>query len=340
MQIDMHYGAIYYLACCAGIDAAEAEKIAWSSQFVDDAEFGGTVQFPDGEGCFCSNSAHQHVTDNLTAHGRLVWIPYHFVPDSTTQGSFLDRLKCTKDSDLAKDAVQAAIDESDIAIRPYRFGVALHAYADTWAHYGFSGFWSDANLVDHVEPINVEQHLWDSFKILVGTLYANLEGEHESAIGHLLVDVCPDLPYLEWRYRTTAESTPVHRNNPADFKEALKAMGRFMLRYQSPAENPRTARMNWEVLDKLIRQPVDAQARLSGWSDAIHGEFGGYLPEYKEKRWLDDALGKEWKRDKCIITDVPYSSFIESDYWRFCVALRKHSELIVSSLGRAGLNIV
>ena len=340
MQIDMHYGAIYYLANLVGIGADEAEKIAWSSQFVDDAQFGGTVQFPSGAGCICSNSAHQYVTDNLSAHGRLVWIPFHFVPDTSTKGSFLDRLKCKKNSDLASAAVQEALSETDLSLKPYRLGVALHAYADTWAHYEFSGFWSDSNLIEHVKPINVKQDLWESFKAMAGTLYSELNGKQESALGHLLADVCPDLPYLEWQYRITEGKPLIHRNNPEDYKKALQAICKYLVQYKSSTSNPQLPQMNWTVLDTLIgQQEDDPLKRLSRWSAAISTEFDRELPQYKENTWIDDALGKEWKKDKCIMADVPYSTFVKSDYWRFCEALRKHSEFIVGSLSRQGLYV-
>ncbi|OPY86848.1 MAG: hypothetical protein A4E72_01587 [Syntrophus sp. PtaU1.Bin208] len=341
MQIDMHYGAIYYLASLAGIGEEEAEKIAWSSQFVDDAEFGGTVQFSEGQGCICSNSAHRYITDNVSAHGRLVWIPYHFVPDTKTQGSFLDRLKCKKNSDLAGAAVQAALDETNPISRPYRFGVALHAYAETWSHYEFTGLWSDSNLIDHVEPVNVDQNWWESLKSDAGSVYATLKGRQESALGHLLADKCPDLPYLVWRYRVTAGLGLIPRNNPEDFWKAIRAMYRYMISYKGSASSPDIPPEHEKIMNGLIEQQEDdPRKRLSQWNKAISKKFHRSLPEYQEEKWIDDALGKKWKRDKCIISDATYQSFIKSHYWQFCEALRKHSDIIVSLLAKQGLYLV
>lgn len=342
MQIDMHYGAVYYLACLAGIDAKEAEKIAWSSQFVDDAKFGGTVQFgSNGDGCICINSAHRYLTDNISAVGRLVWIPFHFVPGSTTQGSFLDRLKCEKDSDLAKVAIRQAL-KSDAAIRPYRFGVALHAYADTWAHYGFSGLWSDSNLVDHVEPTNVQRNFWESVKAWAGTVYAEFRGKKDSALGHLLADVCPDLPYLQWRYQATTGLSQIHRDNPKDYKLALDAIYQYMLQYSGATPILRIPlKKHWEIINELIEQQEDNPlSRLSRWSDEIFKQFDAPIPEYDQRKWTDNALGLEWNEDICIITDAPYASFLQSNYWRFCVALRIHLELIVGLLSKQGLCLI
>jgi hypothetical protein len=341
MQIDMHYGAVYFLACLAGIGSDEAEKISWSSQFVDDSEFGGTVQFRGGEGCICSNSAHRYLTDNISAHGRLVWIPYHFVPDSRTQGSFLDRLKCKKDSDLARAAVQHALNEPDAAIRPYRFGVALHAYADTWSHYEFSGLWSDANLVDQVELINSRQNVWETVKAFAGTLYSLWKGRQESSLGHLLADVCPDLPYLQWRYHVSAGSPRINRDNPKDYGLALEAMYRYMLQYRRSTTSPGIPRAQWKVLKELLGYQEDKPLkRLARWSDEIYKHFNIAIPEYNGRKWINDALGQGWRKDKCIIADTSYYRFLESHYWRFCEALRRHSDLVVASLDAHGMYLV
>ena len=45
MQIDFHHGVIYLLSRIAGFNAEQSSKIAYASQYVDDATNSGTVSY-------------------------------------------------------------------------------------------------------------------------------------------------------------------------------------------------------------------------------------------------------------------------------------------------------
>jgi len=265
MEKDMHYGAIHYLAYLAGIEKMEAKKIAWSSQLVDDAKFGGTVQLDDNNGYICANSAHRHLIDNLSVHTRLVWIPFHFVPDPKREGPFLERLECVKDNELAGRAVVEAINEADIEVRPYRFGVALHAYADTWSHWGFSGLPSDTNLVSKVKPLNVGQSLFEKVLSWFGSLFSR--EKNIIPIGHSYAATCPDLPYLKWQYVNQGASSPVPpRENYEDFEKALVNIYAYMNQYKGSPSSAAIPSSHHDTIVKLIRLRDDNEdRRLAQW---------------------------------------------------------------------------
>jgi hypothetical protein len=343
MQIDMHYGAVYYLAIFAGVSSDEAIKIACSSQLVDDAKFGGTVQFCDGDGCICNNSAHANLTDNLSAHARLVWIPYHFVPELTTRGTFLEKLKCVKDSSLARSAIEEAIEERDSDIRPYRFGVALHAYADTWSHYGFSGIASDTNLVKHVRPLDIKQNPLEWVETKFGNLVGYIKGSRMNPIGHLFAETCPDLPYLKWQYAVVGtNSPPIMRNNQNDFREALESIYQYMLQYLGTRPVSGIPAPQKVVFDQLLSMNEDnGEKRLSKWAEMFKKKFNMDIPEYEEQAWIDNSFGKVWKKDVCMLLDSETSlEFKKSDYWRFCRGLSKHGNYIVGRLAQNGIELV
>lgn len=342
MEIDMHYGAIYYLASLAKIGDSETEKIAWSSQFVDDAKYGGTLQFGGGEGYLCANSAHRHLTDNLSAHTRLVWIPFHFMPDPEEQGPYLQRLECVKDGQLARNAVMAAIHETDMDVRPYRFGIALHAYADTWSHWGFSGLPSDTNLVSHVRPLNVEQSIFEESLSWVATAFP--WGKDMNPIGHMYASTCPDLPYLEWEYVEHGRSDPVkpHRMNASDYKLASENLYAFMMQFNGSSSGLSIPKDHKITVNKLIDlKEDDKETRLAEWTKHCEQAFGRHIPAYDGEGWITDAIGEGWKTDVCItLSGMNYQNFKKTHYWRFCQGLRKHLTYIVEELAKGGISIL
>ena len=343
MQIDMHYGAIYYLATLAKINENEAQIIAYASQFVDDAEFGGTVQFCDGDGCICSNSAHKYLSDNLSAHARLVWIPYHFIPEPTRQGTFLEKLKCVKDNNLARSAVDEAIKEKDDDIRPFRFGVALHAYADTWSHYDFSGIASDTNLVKNVRPLNVSQNSYEWCLTKVGNFAGWIRKKYMNPIGHLFAEHCPDVPYLEWQYTVVGSDRPAQKRvNLKDFQAALERIYAYMLEYAGAHSDAGIPEDHKKDFDRLLSAKEDnGKKRLAMWEQAYKDQFKKQMPEYKKGIWMNDSFGKAWKKDVCLCLDgTTCADFKKSNYWRFCQALSKHGIYVEDQLAAHDIRLM
>ena len=65
------------------------------------------------------------------------------------------RWTVTPDSPLAKELLVAALKTGD----DFRIGIALHTYADTWAHQHFSGRVEQGNVVDPSSPLPPAGHL-------------------------------------------------------------------------------------------------------------------------------------------------------------------------------------
>ncbi|HWQ41840.1 MAG TPA: DUF6765 family protein, partial [Desulfosporosinus sp.] len=157
MQKDFHYDAIYVLAKWADIDDDVAFKIAYSSQYVDDANNTGQLYFHNKFSYTRTSSAHAvlditHNSDDVENHN--TWLPFHFLPGNAGYArgqapnlEIEDLLVCTPDSYVARDMVKEAIKACSKSNGIQRFGIALHTYADTWAHRGFIGRVSDKNVV-------------------------------------------------------------------------------------------------------------------------------------------------------------------------------------------------
>ena len=81
MQVDFHHGVTYVVARLAGFSASEADIIASSAQFVDDAVDSGKLYFKNGAVFEFTASAHKMLDyrnfEKLANHH--VWIPFHFL---------------------------------------------------------------------------------------------------------------------------------------------------------------------------------------------------------------------------------------------------------------------
>ncbi len=158
MDVDMHYYGTYALARSAGLSADVARRIATAAEFVDDSTETGIVVHPDGARFRGEATAH-HPTDlrpnNNLDDQMMVWIPFHFLPGNAgnTQSQ---KLICRKDSELAQKMVEHHLALAEMPFGVELIGITAHVYADTFAHYGFSGVSSRVNRVipESLKPMN------------------------------------------------------------------------------------------------------------------------------------------------------------------------------------------
>ena len=181
MQEDMHYYGTYALARAAGLVVKDAQIIAYAAQFVDDATDTHSVVHEDDGMMASVNTAHRSGTilkNQLFDHAkqRSVWVPFHFFPGNEGE-TLAEKLLCVKDSQLARTMIDNHINhavDSDYGLA--LMGVMAHVYADTFAHYGFSGMGSSYNEVDgesfqfhHLKNSEMEAALLSKFANLASS---------------------------------------------------------------------------------------------------------------------------------------------------------------------------
>src|SRR5512143_3554089 len=114
MQIDFHHAVTYVAARLAGFDHSDADIIAWSAQYVDDATEEGHIAFVNREMYYHIASAHRMLDyrnlDELANHR--AWIPFHFLPGNeglpAGEGGGIDfthRVICRPNSFVARDMI-------------------------------------------------------------------------------------------------------------------------------------------------------------------------------------------------------------------------------------------
>lgn len=354
MQIDAHYYGTYAIARAAGLHPTCAEMIATCAQFVDDNVARVSIELRDGARIDAEATAHHALdTENLEDDDqRQVWVPFHFLPGNIGD-SFTERLKCRKDSPIARELVDHHLERAD---RPYAsalIGIAAHVYADTFSHYGFAGVSSRGNKVvndtfefsEDLDP-RVRRYITEKakrFKKRAGAqLLTNIKswlGETASgSLGHGAVATYPDRPYLGWSFEyerpDAVEGKRSRRDNRVTFTEGFGRLHdmfrRFADRRRDLASNDGRA---WDDIHAAVREVVAVQGpcerRVTAWQQAaqsgrVFGRGGEHIPVYRGLLWND-----HWHEldgaDHCrVVESVPI--------WRFYQAAAVHRTYVLREL--------
>ncbi|MCP5150338.1 MAG: hypothetical protein H6983_09700 [Ectothiorhodospiraceae bacterium] len=362
MQIDFHHAVTYVVARLAGFGHAEAEVVAHSAQYVDDATNGGEILFDNG--ALYSRIASAHKMLDYRNFERLatarVWIPFHFLPGNeglpAGQGEDIDlmqRMVCRPDSHVARAMVAAAIAARHQPYGLHRLGITMHVYADTWAHQGFAGVNHEVNLVRNVrdDAGNLDTSLRNRLKSFFDDVFdsatSNFVGK-TMPLGHGAALSYPDRPYLHWRYEDGLGSA-VERDNPSDFLTAAERMCEAMQRFRigdPSAAVPGLPAADRERIGRLLAETrlEEGEDRHAVWLDHIRGghfAFGAAQPRYVDKgrgSWKFLAIGDHKRRDYSTERFDYRPSFLHSDWKMFHDALLAHRfEVIHEILPRFGI---
>jgi hypothetical protein len=333
MQYDMHYYGTYAMAAAAGIPKGDAEIIAYASQYVDDQDHTTLESVRQVADSICEAvvgiaTAHNPIdagllakvgllgtqlyrknTKTLTDDSRLVWVPFHFIPGNKGK-TFLEKIVCQKDSPIANEMIDNHIKlAGEEAYGPHLMGIAAHVYADTFAHYGFSGVSSELNSVD-VSSIKVsDSHRKETRDYLEGrsTVFQDFFGipyehlENSVHLGHGGVDTHPDRPFLIWEFRYSSGKTE-RRSNPDTFVEACRKLYDHFIRFAQIryANNQSNTSIPFANIEGTVRSIIEYEGkgddRVEQWMNAMeNGLIGCIKPcvRYDHTAWtvdIDNAL--------------------------------------------------
>ena len=317
MNIEFHYYLLNVLCRYAGFPEQEARIISYASQFVDYNLVTYTIDAP-------GRTYHSIPTQNYgfwsSETPRQVYIPFHFVPGETDHPGArridgqTNPLNTTPDSPAAKQILIAALKSRDL----YRIGIALHTYADTWAHQNFSGI---------REP-------WNQCE----------EGSIIPPIGHAQVLKTPDLLTARWE---DPRLTEPHRH--VDNRERAFAAARKIYKYlctynrrpfddadlvidslQSKLGSPgRESPMEERILDLTIEEDIERFDRTEWVREAIPSaeiaDDSEAARGYDKILWLkDEVLYRSKLVKKRAVPSLP--GFFSSHFYRFNEAAKAQLE--------------
>lgn len=245
MNADFHYYATYCASLIAGYTHQEAERIAYSANFVDTCTT--TILQKSGAPLSAATTQSQlelaNFGDDLLSLQEItrIWASFHFLPGDlyapikyggrNYKNKY--RLICRPNGALVIDTVNLAKGSSLEAI-----GIAMHILADTWAHQNFAGTPSLVinNTDNHFfEVINEQEypihfhHNPGKGDSIENRRYVNsIYQQNEKSImnlGHGRAGHLPDLAFIKYRYMPAwGKYKQITKDNPSDFYHAFSQM--------------------------------------------------------------------------------------------------------------------
>lgn len=340
MQIDGHHTLTYVVSRLAGLSHKDADIVAYSAQYVDEATNKGVIKFDNGAMYARTASAHKTFdyrnSDELANHR--VWVPFHFLPGNgglpageNPTGSFIDKLICKPNSYIALDMLKSMINDSDKNYALHRLGITLHVYADTFAHQGFAGVNHQVNEVTKLSCGNVEkdQSFFEKMQnYFVSKLFPL---GHGASLSH------PDKPFLTWNY-IDGNGQKITRNNHQIFCDAADAMCRVVQCYIAKDKEMEIDKQAGlcetdkaliaELLAKFSSEKEDE--RHVAWLKAISLKtfsFGPVQLAFSAKgkgSWKYQAIKQDKEKDEDGDIFTYHPDFLHSNWKLFHDALQAH----------------
>lgn len=320
MNADFHYFATYCASLIAGYTNEEAEKIAYSANFVDCCTR-TVLKKCGGPASAATTQSQLELADFSTDILGLqeitrIWASFHFLPGDlyapckrgwkNYKNKY--RLICKPNGALLVDTVKLAKKDSLEAI-----GIAMHILADTWAHQNFAGTPSLVinNTDVHVYEVKDGKDYQITFSHnpgrkddIEGRKYTNsLYSGSEISImnlGHGRMGHLPDLSFIKYKYLPAwGNWYELIKDNPSDYLFAFSQMV-YALKYYRGI-NPEFRVNEYDPLEKYKERVVSIinKRQLSAAEDwkAFASELAGkpvndfdvlkYQKEYMEAKDKD-----------------------------------------------------
>ncbi len=332
MNIEFHYYALYYLCRASGFPEDEALKIAISSQMVDENLAAWEIQ-EENKAELTTITQNYQFWDEHSA--KAIYRPFHFIPGDRQKAGLRRRdgiagkNPVTEDSGTARQILIEALKIQN----PYRIGIALHAYADTWAHQNFSADMESQNTIDSRSPL--------------------------PPVGHLQALKNPDIPRGRWSDpRLVDELCTIY--NAQRFSQAAKMIYRFLATSRKKGfEDEIFVIGRLDELWESSPEKADDQARASDY--IIEFDVPPYEPEvwalgsgghirdglgrlggvsslgYDRISWLKNAARKASSAFGSYRGSIPTSSYRGSRFQAWNEAAKDHLEYCTQVFTQRGI---
>jgi hypothetical protein len=355
-----------------GIEKETAHKIAYASQFVDDAKVNKITLAADNPSDLLSqlgdeiiNAATCHSYSDLSTYNYSSMTAntsaFHFVPGCEGR-NFPKKMRCKKESKIIKSIVEEAVNNAD----PIKLGITLHAYADTFSHQGFSGIASKVNDVEGVRENNqiyisnyqlLKEKRWKEIGTRITTFLSELIKDRVvPAYGHGQVYSYPDIPYLEWRYEYDATDNfssqyQVSRvMNKERFIEAFKKIKDILQKFLENNDQYRddsVVEVDYEEFYSILTARKVEEELIADWKDfmlakGLLSSSDQNIIEYDNNIWLKEAFKDFINCDfeRRIVNDVHLADdFLQSNWYQYYQGIQWYKQLFFKAAEKNGLSI-
>jgi len=291
MDKSFHYFCIRVLAEKAGFAAEHAQTIAYASQYTDDATEHGKMTITGIPGTYNYPRLAGNTFDPIcTAHSaksrltrlwkwarfylktdvqRRILMSFHFLPPeelSPNQQETFDFVT-QPDSRLSNIVVDNAVANLSQSANNHdtygliKLGIALHTYADTWAHAGFSGRHSSTE--NDIKGIKIKRK--KTFRSV--NPLENLISYAAPDVGHTEASTIPDRTENNWKAKYANKSGTIQRDNTHEFICAAEAI------YSKLTTVSHNSNVSWNSLSTKIEACLRKNAT---WEDMFKNIKFGY----------------------------------------------------------------
>lgn len=375
MHMDAHYYAVLAFARACGYTKDAAWTLAYASQFVDDALINQLSIAQETYGIPLDHHSPPSLLNMATCHAyaRIKTFnlsaminntcAFHFVPGCEGE-SFTWRMVCRPKGRILEGIAKDVLAQDNLV----KFGVFLHAWADSYSHEGFSGLLSKANDIEHLESLS---KVYFSTKTVLPKviLYLRRKGVLSRfdtvvdyivpAYGHAQALHYPDEPYLKWHYYYDNKDI-IYQNhftgqvidNKERYRKAFDSVELLLDQFISnnPIYKdkfiPKNMSLFSELYDTLFLGGT-SKTRIELWKDTIKrlkllDEEDIDILNYRKDAWFDEAFSNYKEnprkfRGRIVENAILRETFPESRWYQFCQAVRWYKERFHSYADQEGL---
>jgi hypothetical protein len=255
VNLEFHYYIIHFLATHAGFNENDAWIIAYSSALVDNNIISYKINTGKEIYPVIPTQDYGFWEKNYPVQ---VYLPFHFFPGdldkSIRKDQKLNPLNCTPNSKNVKNLLIKGLKSRNL----YRVGIALHTFADSWAHQNFSGTLEEWNMMDEISLI--------------------------PSIGHAQAYKQPDDISGIWEDKRLSQ--PYSQvNNRKRFLVAAKKIYKYLCTYNKQSFQ------DWELIialmEEIIGPPGKERSKKERILDFI---IQGNIKEYNRLDWMKEAF--------------------------------------------------
>jgi len=337
MDTEFHYWMTGIIAKAAGFEESEAKTIAYASEYVDEND--RSIKVLDRSNGEVYENFISQTMNILKPKSELMRIYpiFHFLPGdpqadiARRRDGKMHILNTTPNNENANKLMDEAFG-ADEELRLYRIGIATHAFADTWAHQNFVGWYDYFNNIG----LDVKPDI------------GHADGEHH-----------PDWPAHRWVDERLVDAQLDNRHR---FLSAAEAIFKRYCAYQASINREDKS----AELEALETRLDDAMGKGFTGSENFYKEeriekykalLGDGWEDFDEMVWFDEAIETEVRglRDPGDGLTALFTLFHDKYYWkegldkratewfRFQTSVKAHEmkavEILAPTFARMGITL-
>ncbi|MEI8093994.1 MAG: DUF6765 family protein [Spirochaetales bacterium] len=157
MNSEFHYYTTWFLAVKAGFSDPEAARLSWACQYTDHHNRAVVIRHPRGVLESRPSQNYSFWEDSVIQEA---YLPFHFFPSWEPMSSVrIDGLVSPRDVRPNSPGVKALLVAALRTRNLERIGIALHTFADSWAHQNFTAWAEDFNRLPTGARVDPSQGL-------------------------------------------------------------------------------------------------------------------------------------------------------------------------------------